>query len=308
MGRGGERRGRPGWLRTAGHRRVGHGPLAGPSGQDHRARGAVRAGGGAERADLRPRALRLGDLDRPAAGEPYRAAGWHAAAERCELGGSCSARDCGRGPAAPGKGSTSYLSAQYASHLKRWHGEVGAGRRVEAAKTRDTVSAWLRGLGLRARTGGLADPPGPVGSLAEESADAASALAGLEEEDGNVFGSRRVLVLYTANLAGRLSAGELAGDTVLVVTPFLPTAATASAAQADLLTAGAAQAAVVGPEVTGSQLAALVSASLSEGAGHDFVLGPGTVRQRQRRLEPQGRRPAHCAPAQPAATGSDRGH
>ena len=136
------------------------------------------------------------------------------------------------------------------------------------------MSAWLRGLGLRARTAGLADPPGSAGSLAAESADAASALAGLEEEDGNKFGGRRVLVLYSADLAGRPPAGELVGNTVLVVTPFLPTAAAASAAQADLLAAGAAQAAVVGPEVTDTQLAALVSAGLSQGAGPDFVSAP----------------------------------
>ena len=104
-------------------------------------------------------------------------------------------------PAAPGKGSTSYLSAQYASRLKHWQGEVAAGRRAEAAKTRDAVSVWLQGLGLRARAGRLADPPAPTASLAAESAAAASALVGLQEEDGSVFGSRRVLVLYTANLA-----------------------------------------------------------------------------------------------------------
>jgi len=177
-------------------------------------------------------------------------------------------------PAAPGKGATSYLSAQYAIRLKHWRASVAAGRRAEAAKARDAVSGWLRGLRLSARAGRLADPPAPAVSLAAESAAAASALAGLEEEDGNVFGARRVLVLYTANLAGRPPAGELAGDTVLVVTPFLPTAAAASAAQADLLAAGAAQAAVVGPEVTSSQLAALVSATLSQGARHDFVSAP----------------------------------
>ena len=177
-------------------------------------------------------------------------------------------------PAAPGKGATSYLSAQYASRLKRWRGLVAAGRRAEATRARDAVSAWLRGLGLPARTGRPADPPGSAGSLAAESADAASALAGLEEEDGNVFGGRRVLVLYTGDLAGRPPAGELTGDTVLVVTPFLPTAAAASAAQADLLTAGAAQAAVVGPQVTGAQLAALVSAGLSQGGRHDSVSAP----------------------------------
>jgi len=177
-------------------------------------------------------------------------------------------------PGAPGKGATSYLAAQYASRLKHWRGVLAAQRRAEANQGRDTMTAWLRGLGLSARTDRLADPPGPADSLVAESADAASALAGLEEEDGNVFGSRRVLVLYTPNLAGRPPAGELTGDTVLVVTPFLPTVAVASAAQADLLAAGAAQAAVVGPEVTGAQLAALVTAGLSQGGRRDSVSAP----------------------------------
>jgi outer membrane protein OmpA-like peptidoglycan-associated protein len=177
-------------------------------------------------------------------------------------------------PAGPGKGATSYLSAQYAGRLKRWRGAVAAGRRAEATQTQDAVAAWVRGLGLAGRTGRLADPQGATGSLAAESADGASALAGLEEEDGNVFGGRRVLVLYTGDLGGRPPAGELTGLTVLVVTPFLPTAAAASAAQADLLAAGAAQAAVVGPEVTGAQLAALVSADLSQGGERDSVSAP----------------------------------
>jgi len=176
-------------------------------------------------------------------------------------------------PGAPGKGTTSYLSAQYASRLKHWRGVLATERRAEATQAQDAVTAWLHGLGLSARTDRLADPAGPASSLVAESADAASALAGLEEEDGNVFGGRRVLVLYTPNLDGRPPAGELAGDTVLVVTPFLPSAAAASAAQADLLAAGAAQAAVVGPEVTGAQFAALVSASLS-GGRHDSVSAP----------------------------------
>lgn len=125
-------------------------------------------------------------------------------------------------PTAPGKDATSYLSAQYASRLRHWRHAVAGGQQAEVAKTRDAMSVWLRGLGLRASASRLTDPPALAGSLAAESAAAASALAGLEEEDGNVFGGRRVLVLYTANLAGQPPAGELADDTVLVVTPSLP--------------------------------------------------------------------------------------
>ena len=194
-------------------------------------------------------------------------------------------------PLAPSSGETSYLEAQYAGRLKQWRGEVAAGRLAEAAKAREGLSAWLSGLRLQAKIGKLADPPGPTGSLAAESATAASALAGLEEGNGNVFGGRRVIVLYTDDLASRPPSGELAGDTVLVVTRYLPTAGAASAAQADLLAAGAAQAAVIGPEVTSAQFAALVSAGLGQGGAHDYVsapvlfannsaaLNPGTVAQ-----------------------------
>lgn len=188
-------------------------------------------------------------------------------------------------PAAPGKGATSYLLAQYASRLKHWRAAVATGRQAAAAKTRDALSGWLRGLGLRDRARLLADPPAPASSLAAESAAAASVLAGLEEA-GNVFGRHRVLVLYTSNLVGRPPAGQLAGDTVLVVTPFLPTAAAASAAQADLLAAGAAEASVVGPEVTGSQLAALVAATLGQGARHDFVSAPALFANASATLSP----------------------
>lgn len=176
-------------------------------------------------------------------------------------------------PTPPGGDETSYLEAQYASRLKNWHGEVAAGRRAEAAEARQALSAWLTGLNLQAKVGRLADPPGSADSLADESAAAASALAGLEA-DGNIFGGRRVILLYTDDLTSRPPAGELAGDTVLVITRFLPTAAAASAAQANLLAAGAAQAAVIGPEVTGAQLAALVSAGLGQGGMHESVSAP----------------------------------
>ena len=177
-------------------------------------------------------------------------------------------------PTAPTGDQTSYQAAQYASRLKHWREEVTAGRNAEAAQVRDSLGAWLRGLSLPVKIGRLADPPASAASLAEESAAAASALAGLAEEHGNIFGNRRVVLLYTDDLATRPPAGELAGDTVYVITRSLPSAAAASAAQVNLLAAGAAQAAVIGPEVTGPQLAALVSAGLGQGGVHEFASAP----------------------------------
>jgi outer membrane protein OmpA-like peptidoglycan-associated protein len=176
-------------------------------------------------------------------------------------------------PIAPHEDETSYLAAQYADRVDRWRRQVAAARYEEMTRTAVALSAWLRSLRLVTRVGKPADSAGTVGSIAGESAAAASALTGLEQ-NGNVFGSRRVILLYTGDLSGRPAIGELAGDTVLVVTPYLATAASASAAQAALLAAGAAAAAVVGPEVTGTQIAALVSAGLSQGGAHESVSAP----------------------------------
>jgi outer membrane protein OmpA-like peptidoglycan-associated protein len=175
-----------------------------------------------------------------------------------------------------------------------------------AAATREEVSKWLASLSIPQKIRRLADPPRGQGTLAAESAVAASALAGLVEEAGNIFGNRRVIVLYCDDLSGRLPAGELTGDDVVVVTGYLPTAAAASAAQVDLLGAGAAQAAVVGPEVTAAQLAALVSADLSQGApgevvsapvlfgNNSYALGPAAISSLQRLL-PRLREPGVTA-------------
>jgi outer membrane protein OmpA-like peptidoglycan-associated protein len=177
-------------------------------------------------------------------------------------------------PTAPSGNQTSYQAAQYANRLKHWRGEVTAGAKAEATQMRDSLAAWLRSLGLPAKLGQLADPPESAASLVAESAAAASALAGLAEEHGNVYGDRRVVLLYTDDLASRPPAGELSGDTVVVITRSLPSVAAASAAQVNLLAAGAAQAAVVGPEVTGSQLAELVSAGLGQGGMHESASAP----------------------------------
>jgi outer membrane protein OmpA-like peptidoglycan-associated protein len=132
------------------------------------------------------------------------------------------------------------------------------GQQRVSALTHAAVSRWALGLRLPA---GVA---GSDGRLADECAQAASALAGPAEEGGNRFDGRRVIVLYAGDLAGTIPAGELTGDNVVVITPFLPSAAAATAAQAELLGAGAARAAVLGPEATRAELDGLVSSGLTE--------------------------------------------
>jgi outer membrane protein OmpA-like peptidoglycan-associated protein len=189
-------------------------------------------------------------------------------------------------PTAPGKGTTSYLSAQYNTRLKQWRGEIATGRVTEANQTHAALSAWLQGLELPAKVSRLPSSSASAGDLAAESADAASALTGLEAT-GNTFGSRRVIVLYADDLNGRPPAGELTGDAVIVVTPFLPSAAAASAAQANLLTAGAAQAAVIGPEVTSTQLTRLVAADLAQNVLHEWLSAPVLFGNDSSALTPQ---------------------
>ena len=76
--------------------------------------------------------------------------------------------------------------------------------RAGAAKTRADTSAWLAGLGIPQKLSRLADPPADQGSLAAESAVAASALAGLEEDAGHTFGHHEVIVLFCDDLSGAL--------------------------------------------------------------------------------------------------------
>ena len=176
-------------------------------------------------------------------------------------------------PAAAGPGATPYQLAQHARKLKAWRAKRAAKVSAEAAQTHGRVSAWMDGLQIGAKVRQLGDPPADEGSLAAESAVAASAQTGLAEGTGDVFGGRRVIVLFCDSLGGELPAGELTGYDVIAVTDYLPTAAASSAAQAALLEAGAAQAAVVGPTVTSGQLDTLVSAGLAGGAGQGSVSG-----------------------------------
>jgi outer membrane protein OmpA-like peptidoglycan-associated protein len=177
-------------------------------------------------------------------------------------------------PLPPGGGQTDYQMAQYAKRQKAWQARQTADLAAGAAQTRANTSAWLAGLDLPQKLSRLADPSSDQGSIAAESGVAASALAGLEEESGNIFGPHRVIVLFCDDLSGALPAGELTGDDVIVVISYLPTEAATSTAQADLLGAGAAQAAVVGSEVTAAQLATLVADDLNEHGPSDSVSAP----------------------------------
>jgi outer membrane protein OmpA-like peptidoglycan-associated protein len=187
-----------------------------------------------------------------------------------------------------GGGQTDYQKAQFTKRYNAWKvtraGDLAAG----ASQTRANTAAWVAGLHLAQKLSRLGDPPADQGSLAAESAVAASALAGMEEEAGNTFGHHRVIVLFCDDLAGPLPAGELTGDDVIVVTSYLVSAAAASTAQINLLGTGAAQAAVVGPEVTAAQLSGLVSADLSEHGPSDSVSAPVLFPNDSYVLEPTG--------------------
>ena len=167
-------------------------------------------------------------------------------------------------PAAPGPGATAYQWAVYRKGLKTWYGQISAGKREVVTRTHAATSAWARGLQIPANVSGE-DPSSlrDSDSLADACELATNALAGLEQESGNRFGDRRVLLLYVSNLGGIPPRAELAGDDVIVVTSYLPWATRASIAQARLLAAGAARAAILGPEATAAQIAQLVAAGLS---------------------------------------------
>ena len=165
-------------------------------------------------------------------------------------------------PAAPGQGASSFQQSQYQHALARWREQVVAGQRSVATRTKAAVARWIRSLRLPAT---LARPAGrgqPAGSLARGCALAAGTVSGLVNQAGSRF-KGRVVLLSVASLSGMPARGELDGDDVIVVTSYVPGAAAASAAQLDLLNAGASLAAVLGPEVTPAQLDHLVAESLT---------------------------------------------
>jgi outer membrane protein OmpA-like peptidoglycan-associated protein len=175
-------------------------------------------------------------------------------------------------PAPPAAGASSYQQAQYQRALTRWRSQVAAAKRAVASRTRAETAAWTRGLRLQAVMSGLPSSPGAAG-LDGVCAVATGAVTGLVDQAGGQFGTRRVLLLAVTKLAGMPPVGELNGDDVIVVTSFLPSAAVASAAQENLVAAGATRAAVLGPEVTAAQLGQLVTEGLSQNAVTDVPSG-----------------------------------
>jgi outer membrane protein OmpA-like peptidoglycan-associated protein len=173
-------------------------------------------------------------------------------------------------PSVPGASATTYLQAQYRAELKRWHAKISAAKQQVATRTRTATLTWAHGLPIVARLGVTssagrhgncaADPA----SLADESRLAVGALTGMGQQAGDRFGGRRVLLLYVPNLGGIPRVAELAGDDVIVVTAYPPSAARASTGQAKLLGAGAARVTVLGLGASAAQLAQLVTAGLSQ--------------------------------------------
>jgi outer membrane protein OmpA-like peptidoglycan-associated protein len=163
-------------------------------------------------------------------------------------------------PTAPGPGASAYQQSQYEHALTHWRGEVEAGRRAVASRTGAAIVRWVHSLRLPVTV--TSPPDQRVASLPGDCSIAASTVTGLVNQAGSRF-SGRVVLLSVANLSGLPARGELDGDDVIAITSYVPSAAAASAAQLELLAAGAPFAAVLGPEVTPAQLGHLVSESLA---------------------------------------------
>jgi outer membrane protein OmpA-like peptidoglycan-associated protein len=176
-------------------------------------------------------------------------------------------------PSPPASGSTSFQQAGYQRQLRAWEAAEAAGQRTVTTRTAQATAAWVRGLLARAAGQGGPHAPRSAASLAGESALAAGVLSGLVDQAG-IRVSGRVLVLAVQSLDGMPPAGELDGDDVLVLVPVVPGAAAAAAAQQDLIAAGAARAAVLGPEATTAELAQVVADGLGARQETETVSGP----------------------------------
>jgi outer membrane protein OmpA-like peptidoglycan-associated protein len=170
-------------------------------------------------------------------------------------------------PAPPAHGATSYQEAVYHRALVRWDGQYSAAQREVASRTAASTDTWVRGQLARVDSGSGQD------SLGAECEAASSVLTGLADQAGARFGGR--VVLMAVGSLGEIPPGcQLTGADVIVLTPFLPSAADAAAAQEMLIAAGAARASVLGPEATPPELGQLVSDGLGLREVSDLLSGP----------------------------------
>ena len=176
-------------------------------------------------------------------------------------------------PAEPGSGATSYQTHLYLARLKTWQGQVASGRQRVVSLTRDAIERWVAGLDIPSRMTHLIRTPQNSNALVLECALGSNAITGIEQANP-IAATRRVLLLYAANLRGIPPTGELNGDDVIVVVPFLPSVAAVNEAQQILLDSGAGQAAVLGPEITAAQLDNLISTGLTQKVSTDQVSTP----------------------------------
>lgn len=207
-------------------------------------------------------------------------------------------------PLPPGSGATTFQLAQYAKRLRQWETLVSARRTAVVAETRAAVARWARSL-FGSPQAGTGSPSRPATSLAAECSIAASEVAQLRAAGGSP-GGRRVILLYVSRLNRVRAQGELTGDKVIVLTPFLPSAAAAATAESDLMAAGATWAVVLGTGVPAPQLRNLVTAGLGRTAAAATLSGPALFRNRSAVLRPAAARvlaPLLAALRRPGAIG-----
>jgi outer membrane protein OmpA-like peptidoglycan-associated protein len=170
-------------------------------------------------------------------------------------------------PTPSARGATSYQEAVYHKAQVHWDGRYAAAQREVVSRTAASTDTWVRGQLARVGSGS------GQGSLGAECEVASSVLAGLADQGGERFGGR--VVLMAVGSLGEIPSGcQLTGADVIVLTPFLPSAADASDAQEKLLAAGAARASVLGPEATPAELGRLVSDGLGRREVSEPLSGP----------------------------------
>ena len=175
-------------------------------------------------------------------------------------------------PAPPGPGASSYQQSQYQNALAHWRAR---GRR-RAARGRRPDQGRPRGAGsrsLRLPLTGTGPADQRAASLPAECSLAASTGHGPGEPGWLAFPRPGRAAVRREPQRHAPRRANWTGTTSSPSPRTVPSAAAASAAQLDLLAAGASFAAVLGPEATPAQLDHLVSGALSGHVISEVVSG-----------------------------------